>query len=439
MQKVFIETYGCQMNVSDSEVVVAVLKDHGYEHTTDMQQADLILINTCSIRENAEQRVRGRLGVFRLLKKTRPGLLVGVIGCMAERLKVKLLEEEKVVDLVIGPDNYRDIYKLVQHAGTGQKAINVLLSRDETYADISPVRLDPHKIAAFVSIMRGCNNMCAYCVVPYTRGGERSRDAHTILDEVRELIVQQYKEVTLLGQNVDSYCWAGKTISFSQLLGMVASLDTHLRIRFSTSHPKDMSDEVLHTMASYPNICRSIHLPAQSGSSRILEMMKRGYTREWYVERIRAIRSILPDCAISTDIITGFCSETEEEHQQTLSLLKEVTYDLAYTFKYSERPNTYAQRKYTDDVPEKVKTRRLQEIIDLQRFISAESKKMDIGKSVEVLIEGTSKKSNDFFLGRTSQNKSVVFPKTHHLPGQLVDVMIDSCTSGTLIGTIMEQ
>ena len=430
------------MNVSDSEVAVSILKDHGFEYTDDMHEADLILINTCSIRDNAEQRVKSRLNIFRLMKKQKPGLLIGVIGCMAERLKEQLLEEEKSVDLVIGPDSYRDIYKLVELAGTGQKAINVLLSREETYADISPVRLDTNKISAFVSIMRGCNNMCAYCVVPYTRGGERSRDAFTIIREIKNLISIGYKEVTLLGQNVDSYCWADSgscsIINFSHLLAMVAEIDPKLRVRFSTSHPKDMSDEVLYTMAKYPNICRYIHLPAQSGSSRVLEMMKRGYTREWYLERINAIKNILPDAAITTDLIAGFCSETEEDHQQTLSLMQEVKYDLSYTYKYSERPKTYAQRKYQDDISEEIKARRLQEIIDLQRDLSTISKNMDIGKTLEVLIEGTSKKSEAYFVGRTSQNKYVVFPKLDHLIGQMVQVNIISCTSGTLKGEIVK-
>jgi len=439
--KVFMETYGCQMNVSDSEVVVSILKQNGYLYTEKMEEADLILINTCSIRENAEQRVRGRLDVFRLMKKKKPSLLIGVIGCMAERLKEKLLEEEKMVDLVVGPDGYRDLHKLVQHAGTGQKAINVLLSREETYADISPVRLDENKISAFVSIMRGCNNMCAYCVVPYTRGGERSRDAQTILREVRELIDMGYKEVTLLGQNVDSYHWTdsstGDEISFPRLLALVAQTDPQLRVRFSTSHPKDMNDEVLHTMAKYPNICKCIHLPAQSGSTRILELMKRGYTREWYLSRIAAIQRIIPECTITTDIIAGFCSETEDDHQQTLGLMREVKYDFAFMFKYSERPKTYAQRKYPDDVPENVKSRRLQEIIDLMKELSAESKKLDVGKVLEVLAEGTSKKSKNQLFGRTSQNKIVVFPRENYQPGQYVNVLIDDCTSSTLKGKVI--
>jgi len=440
-RKVYMETYGCQMNVNDSEVVMSILNQNGFEYTTTMKKADLILVNTCSIRENAEQRVRGRLDVFRLLKKEKPGLIVGVIGCMAERLKEKLLEEERMVDVVVGPDAYRDLPKLVKQAGTGQKAINVLLSREETYADISPVRLDENKISSFVSIMRGCNNMCAYCVVPYTRGGERSRDVHTVLSEVKELIALGYREVTLLGQNVDSYHWINSkkdnSVTFAQLLSLVAQLDPLLRVRFSTSHPKDMSDEVLFTMLKHPNICKSIHLPAQSGSTRILEMMKRGYTREWYLERIETIKRVIPDCAISTDIIAGFCSETEEDHQYTLSLLQIAKYDFAFMFKYSERPNTFAQRKYADDVPEKVKSKRLQQIIDFQRILSTESKKEDIGKVYEVLIEGTSKKSKDQLFGRTSQNKIIVFPKENFSIGQYVNIEVEDCTSATLIGKVV--
>ena len=352
-----------------------------------------------------------------------------------------MLEEQKMVDIVVGPDAYRDLPKLVQQAGTGQKAINVLLSREETYADISPVRMDENRISAFVSIMRGCNNMCAYCVVPYTRGGERSRDVHTILREVQELIDMGYREVTLLGQNVDSYSWTdtftNESIIFARLLALVAQLSPVLRVRFSTSHPKDMSDEVLHTMVAYPNICKSIHLPAQSGSTRILELMKRGYTREWYLERINAIKRIIPEIAISTDIIAGFCGETEEDHQQTLSLLQDVVYDFAFMFNYSERPNTYAQRKYNDDVPEQVKSRRLQEIIDLQKRLSAESKIEDIGKTYEVLIEGISKKSKNQFVGRTSQNKVVVFPKENFSIGQYVNIVIEDCTSATLKGKVI--
>jgi tRNA-2-methylthio-N6-dimethylallyladenosine synthase len=439
----FIETYGCQMNVSDSEVVSAILIQNGYQLTQNITDADLILVNTCSIRENAEQRVRGRLDVFKQIKKKKPGLLVGVIGCMAERLKEQLIEEQQVVDLVVGPDAYRDIYNLVQLAGTGQKAINVLLSREETYADISPVRTDANHISAFVAIMRGCNNMCAYCVVPYTRGRERSRKPGTILREVNELIDKGYKEVTLIGQNVDSYHWKdetnGQEVHFHHLLEMVALLNPKLRVRFSTSHPKDMSDEVLLTMANYSNICKSIHLPAQSGSSRVLELMKRRYTREWYLDRIAAIRRIIPDCAISTDIIAGFCDETEDDHQQTLSLMREVNYDFAFMFKYSERPGTYAAKHLSDNVPEKIKTRRLNEIIALQNELSAQNKQSDVGQVVEVLAEGTSKKSKHELFGRSSQNKVVVFPALDIKPGDYVKVRITGCTSATLIGELFHE
>jgi tRNA-2-methylthio-N6-dimethylallyladenosine synthase len=438
VKKVFMETYGCQMNVSDSEVVLAILEQNGYEYTSEIEHADLILVNTCSIRENAEQRIRGRLDVFRLRKKAKPSLLIGVIGCMAERLKEKLLEEEKMVDIVVGPDAYRDLPKLIQHAGTGQKAVNVLLSREETYSDISPIRYDSNGISAFVSIMRGCNNVCAYCVVPYTRGSERSRDGHTIIHEIEDLVKMGYREVTLIGQNVDSYHWTDPSVNeatnFAHLLALTARIDPMLRVRFSTSHPKDMTDEVLQTMAQYPNICKSIHLPAQSGSTRILELMKRGYTREWYLNRIEAIHRIIPDCAVTTDIIAGFCSETEEDHQQTLSLLEAVNYDFAFMFKYSERPKTYAQRKYKDDVPEETKSRRLQEIINLQHKLSAESKKQDIGKIVDVLVEGVSKKSSTQLFGRNSQNKVVVFPCEDFLKGEYVKVKIENCTSATLKG-----
>ncbi len=437
-RKVFMETYGCQMNVNDSEVVLSILNNKGYQYTSTMEDADIILINTCAIRDNAEKRVRGRLDIFRLLKKKKPALLVGLIGCMAERLKEQLLEQEKMIDLVVGPDNYRDLPDLIKQAGTGQKAVNVLLSREETYADISPVRMDENKISAFVSIMRGCNNMCSYCVVPYTRGGERSRNPDTILQEINELSEIGYKEVTLLGQNVDSYSWedsgTGKVTKLYDLLNMVAMNFPTIRVLFSTSHPKDMTDELLYTMARHNNICKTIHLPAQSGSNRILEMMKRGYTREWYLDRVASIQRIIPGCAITTDIIAGFCSETEDDHKDTLNLLSEVKYDLAFTFKYSERPKTYAQRKYSDDVPEAVKSRRLQEIIDLQRNISYLAKQEEIGKTFEVLIDGTSKKSKDHLMGRTSKNQLVVFPKGNYTLGQLVNVRIERCTSATLIG-----
>ncbi|MDR3094208.1 MAG: tRNA (N6-isopentenyl adenosine(37)-C2)-methylthiotransferase MiaB [Bacteroidales bacterium] len=434
--KLYIETYGCQMNVNDSEVVVAILAREGFSVTQDMQQADLILINTCSVRENAEQRIRGRLDVFRIEKKQRPGLLVGVIGCMAERLKEQLLEEEKAVDLVAGPDAYRDLPQLVRNAGTGQKAVNVLLSREETYADISPVRMDKNGVSSFVSIMRGCNNRCAYCIVPYTRGVERSRSHETILQEVTALVEAGYKEVTLLGQNVDSYRRdsADETISFARLLEDVAAVSPALRVRFATSHPKDMTDEVLHVMATCHNICKSIHLPAQSGSTRILELMRRRYTREWYLSRIEAIRRILPSCAISTDLIAGFCTETEDDHRESLSLMQQALFDYAFMFKYSVRPNTPAARKMKDDVPEEVKSRRLQEIIDLQGLLSAQSKQRFIGHTVEVLAENISKKSPDQLSGRSSQNMVVVFPKKHYAPGDYVQVHIIECTPATLLG-----
>lgn len=438
-KKVYIETYGCQMNVSDSEVVMAILKENGFNHTSAHEDADLILINTCSIRENAEQRVRARLKFFRSKKKKKSDLLIGVLGCMAERLKEKLLEDEKMVDLVVGPDAYRDLPTLVREAGSGQKAINVLLSREETYADISPVRYDSNGISAFVSIMRGCNNMCSYCVVPYTRGAERSRNPQTILREVQELIDNGFKEITLLGQNVDSYLWKqdDQNTTFSQLLEMVAQLNPLLRVRFSTSHPKDLTNEVLHTITKYPNICKSIHLPAQSGSSRVLELMKRGYTREWYLSRIDAVKRIIPDCSITTDIIAGFCGETEEDHQQTLSLIREVGYDFAFMFKYSERPKTYAQRKYTDDVPEDVKSRRLQEIIDVQHEVSEKTKLNYLGKEYEVLVEGVSKKSKHELFGRTTHNQVVVFPSDTHKVGDYVRVVVEKCTSATLIGKMV--
>lgn len=437
-QKLYIETYGCQMNVADSEVVASVMKDSGYVITEDINEADVILVNTCSIRENAEQRVWGRLDVFKQIKKKKPELTVGVIGCMAERLKEKLIEEKKIVDLVVGPDAYRSLPELLETVESGQKAINVLLSKEETYADISPVRLDKNGISAFISIMRGCNNMCSYCIVPYVRGGERSRNPQSIIAEAEDLFQKGYKEITLLGQNVDSYNWESEnkeeTIRFAQLLEMVAKIDPSLRIRFSTSHPKDMSDEVLYTMAMYDNICNHVHLPAQSGSTEVLERMKRGYTREWYIDRIDAIKKILPDCAISTDIMTGFSGETEDNHKDTLSLMSYVNYDYAFMFKYSERPKTYAARHLKDDVPEEIKTRRLTEIIDLQGILSEKSKKEDLGKTFEVLVEGVSKKSNDQLFGRNSQNKVVVFPKQDFKIGDYVFVEVSDCTPATLIG-----
>lgn len=438
--KLYIETYGCQMNVADSEIVVSILKEKGYVVTEDINAADTILVNTCSIRENAEQRVWGRLDVFKQIKKKKPELIVGVIGCMAERLKEKLLEDEKIIDVVVGPDAYRDLPNLLETTASGHKAINVLLSKEETYGDISPIRLDKNKISAFVSIMRGCNNMCSYCIVPYVRGAERSRDPKSIVKEVGDLHTKGYKEVTLLGQNVDSYNWnpdkEGKSVRFNQLLEMVAKVSPELRIRFATSHPKDMSDDVLYTMAMYNNICNHIHLPAQSGSTNILDKMKRKYTREWYMDRIMAIKKILPNCAVSTDIMTGFPGETEEDHKETLSLMEWVNYDIAYMFKYSERPNTYASRHLKDDIPESVKSERLTEIIDLQNKLSKKSKKADLGKTFEVLVEGVSKKSKEHLFGRTSQNKVVVFPKNNYKIGDYLFVEIIDCTSATLIGEI---
>jgi len=435
--KVYIETYGCQMNINDSEVVASILRANDYGITTEIDDADVILVNTCSIRENAETRVWGRLDLFRQKKKKKPSLLVGVLGCMAERLKDKLLEDERLVDIVVGPDAYRELPVLLRAAEGGQRGINVLLSREETYSDISPVRLDKNGVSAFVSIMRGCNNMCSYCVVPYVRGAERSRNPATIAREVKELIDSGYKEVTLLGQNVDSYSWVNENderFSFSDLLEMVAKLDTRIRVRFSTSHPKDLSDEVLYTMAMYENICSHVHLPVQSGSTRILELMNRGYSRDYYMSRVDAIRRILPDASISTDIISGFCTETEVDHDQTLSLMKGV----GFMFKYSERPNTKAARKLTDDVDEEVKTRRLTEIIELQGKLSEESKRRDIGRQFEVLIEGVSKKSTSHFYGRTSQNKVVVFPKEDTNIGDYVYVEIKDSTPATLLGVIVK-
>jgi len=426
------------MNVADSEVVVSILAGQGYEHTDDISEAGLILINTCSIRENAEQRIRGRLKAISHFRKKDNGIVIGLIGCMAERLKEKVLEQEHIVDMVIGPDAYRSLPSLITEAESGHKAVNVLLSREETYAGISPVRMDKNGVTSFVSIMRGCNNMCSYCVVPYVRGAERSRDPESVLGEVKDLWAKGYREVTLLGQNVDSYRWEQEdnTTGFPDLLERVAMIDPRLRVRFSTSHPKDLSDELLKTILKHANICRHIHLPVQSGSSRILKLMNREYSREWYMDRINAIRSIIPGCAVSTDIIAGFCSETEDDHKETLSLIEWAGFDFAYMFKYSERPGTKAARKYKDDIPEEVKTRRLNEIISLQGKISARSKKMDVGRVFEVLIEGFSKRSEDHLSGRTSHNKVVVFPGKDHKKGEYVDVFIEKSTSATLIGNI---
>ncbi|MDA3821186.1 MAG: tRNA (N6-isopentenyl adenosine(37)-C2)-methylthiotransferase MiaB [Bacteroidales bacterium] len=439
-KKLYIETYGCQMNVVDSEVVVAILQKQEYELTEKMEEANLILVNTCSIRDNAEQKVNNRIKEFGRQKKINKDLVVGVIGCMAERLKDKLLEEERSVDLVVGPDAYRELPALLQEVESGQKGINTLLSLEETYADLSPVRLDKNHVSSFVSIMRGCNNFCAYCVVPYTRGRERSRDPETIEREVRELFEKGYKEVTLLGQNVNSYEWAmGSDVRFEGLLERIAQISPKLRVRFATSHPKDMSDELLQTISKYPNLCKSIHLPVQSGSSSVLKRMKRGYTREMYENRIKAIRKILPGTTISTDIITGFCGESEDEHKETMSLMKWADYDFAYMFKYSERPDTFAAKNYKDDVPEEIKTKRLSEIIALQGKLSLASKQKDIGKTFEVLVEGTSKKSKEQLFGRTSQNKVVVFPSGGHKPGDYVQVKVNKCTSATLLGDKVKE
>lgn len=438
----YIESYGCQMNFSDSEIVASILGESGYRPIRQMELSDLILINTCSIREKAEETVRKRLRVFDQVKQQKPGTLVGVLGCMAERLKKKLLEEEKLVDLVVGPDAYRDLPGLLQTAETGEKGINVILSREETYADISPLRLDSNGITAFISIMRGCDNMCSFCVVPFTRGRERSRNAFSIVAEAADLYERGYREVTLLGQNVDSYKWSnpesGATVHFAELLAMVARVHPDLRVRFSTSHPKDITDEVLHTMAAYENICNYIHLPVQSGNSRILELMNRTYDREWYLERIQSIYRILPDCAVSSDIIAGFCSETEAEHQDTLSMIPLANYSMSYMFFYSERPGTLAARKYPDDIPLDVKKRRLQEIIQVQNKVSLQHNQADIGKTFKVLIEGDSRKSDQDFKGRNSQNKMIVFPKAgNYKPGDYVWVKVNDVTSATLMGTLI--
>ncbi len=440
-KKYYIESYGCQMNFSDSEIVASILRKDGFALTKQFEEADLILLNTCSIREKAEQTIRKRLKSFRQVKKDKSETKIGILGCMAERLKKQLLEEEKLVDIVCGPDAYRDLPNLFYESETGQKAVNVLLSREETYADISPVRLDKGGVSAFVSIMRGCDNMCSFCVVPFTRGRERSRNANSIVAESEDLFNRGYREVTLLGQNVDSYKWKNEDesekVNFAQLLEKVALIHPDLRVRFSTSHPKDMTNEVLETMAKYDNICNYIHLPLQSGNTRILDKMNRTYTREWYMERIDAIRQIIPDCAISSDIITGFCSETEEEHQDTLSMMEYVRYDLNYMFFYSERPGTLAQRKFEDDIPLETKKRRLQEVINLQNKHALERNEACIGKTYKVLIERTSKKSEDDLCGRTDGNKMVIFAKGNLQPKMYVDVLIKECTSATLKGEVV--
>lgn len=438
-KKIYIETYGCQMNVVDSEVIFSIMRKEGYERTATMEDADIILANTCSVRDNAEQRIWGRLEVFRKQKESRPGVIVGIVGCMAERLKDNLTKTGKV-DLVAGPDTYRTIPDMIKEISPGNPAINVLLSREETYADILPVRTDKNGVSAFISIMRGCNNVCSYCVVPYTRGAERSRDPETIIAEARDIFSKGYKEVTLLGQNVDSYLWkdGDRVVDFPALLDAVAKIDPSLRVRFATNHPKDISDSLIETMAAHENICDHIHLPVQSGSDRMLEKMRRRYTREWYMERVRKIREILPGCGITTDVIAGFCSETEEDHQATLSLFKEAAFDYAYMFCYSERPGTIAARNYPDDVPQEVKTRRLNEIIELQNQLSLQSNRGDVGKTFEVLVEGPSKRNPEELCGRTGSDKMCVFPGRGHKAGDYVLVKIGDCTSATLLGTIVE-
>jgi len=450
-RKVYIESYGCQMNFSDSEIVASILAKEGFGTTKQLDEADVVFVNTCSIREKAEQTVRNRLKSFQHAKNKKPEMIVGVLGCMAERLKSKFLEEEKLVDIVVGPDAYRDLPNLVTQVDEGKKAVNVILSKEETYADISPVRLLSNGVTAFISITRGCDNMCTFCVVPFTRGRERSRDPESIIAEAQDLFEKGYREVTLLGQNVDSYLWYGKeglkknfetlsdeekakSVSFSQLMEKVALINPKLRVRFSTSHPKDITDEFLHTMAKYDNICKYIHLPVQSGNSRVLEVMNRGYSREWYMNRIDKIKEIMPNCAMSSDIIAGFCTETEEEHKETLSMMEYVKYDFAYMFKYSERPNTLAERKFEDDVTEEEKSKRLSEIIALQNKHSKERNNDYVGQTFEVLVEKTSKRSDQDLAGRTSQNTTVVFPKGNHNVGDYVTVKIIDCTGGTLIG-----
>jgi tRNA-2-methylthio-N6-dimethylallyladenosine synthase len=444
-KKFYIESYGCAMNFADSEIVASILTNEGFGATKQFEEADLVLVNTCSIREKAEATVRKRLTEFKKAKRAKPGMLVGIIGCMAERLKGKLLEEEKLVDLVIGPDAYRTLPELIKDAGSGQKGVNVLLSRDETYSDIAPVRLNSNGVTSFVSIMRGCNNMCSFCVVPFTRGRERSRDAFSIINECSELFTSGYREVTLLGQNVDSYYWVDEQkdiiVTFAKLLEKVAEISPLLRVRFSTSHPKDITDEVLFTMARHENICKSIHLPVQSGSTRLLQLMNRTYSREWYISRVDRIREIIPDCGITSDIIAGFCTETEEDHLDTLSILQYCKYNLSYMYFYSERPGTLAARRFADDVPLPVKKRRLDEIVKLQNSISQERNREDVGKTFKVLIEGNSKKSEGDWAGRSSQNKVVVFAKGdfNAAKGDYVNVKVISATGATLIGEITKE
>ncbi|MCU0420593.1 MAG: tRNA (N6-isopentenyl adenosine(37)-C2)-methylthiotransferase MiaB [Cyclobacteriaceae bacterium] len=448
-RKLYIESYGCQMNFADSEIVASILQKEGFDTTSNIAEADLVFLNTCSIRDKAEQTVRHRLTQINGLKKKKPELMVGVLGCMAERLKTKLLEEEKMVDLVAGPDAYRDLPGLINQADEGEKAVNTFLSREETYADVAPVRLNSNGVTAFISIMRGCDNMCTFCVVPFTRGRERSRDPQSIVREAQELFDQGYREVTLLGQNVDSYKWSAEennkawlekkgitsVVTFAHLLEMVAQVSPWLRVRFSTSHPKDITDDVLYTMARYENICKYIHLPVQSGNSRLLELMNRGYTREWYLGKVEKIREVLgDDCGLSSDMITGFCTETEDEHQDTLTLMDAVVFDFSYMFYYSERPGTLAAKKWADDVPEETKKRRLSEIIKKQNEHSRLRNQRDVGRVHRVLIEGESKRSADYWQGRNSANKVVVFPKESFRKGDYVNVRVDDCTGATLIG-----
>jgi len=474
-KKMYLESYGCQMNFSDSEIVASIMADEGYQPTTALEEADVVFINTCSIRDNAEQKVRGRLKEFRAVKRKNKDLTIGVLGCMAERLKAKLLEEEQLVDLVVGPDAYKDLPNLLRQVESGQSAVNVLLSREETYADITPVRLGGGGVLAFVTIMRGCDNMCSFCVVPFTRGRERSRDPQTIVDECRDLFARGYREVTLLGQNVDSYCWNSATalssappatalstaspanssfllentaaassvnvsnesseVRFAELLRRVASINPLLRVRFSTSHPKDITDEVLHTMAAHPNIAKCIHLPVQSGNSEVLRRMNRTYDRNWYIDRLNAIRRIVPGCSVTSDVIAGFCGETEEQHSDTLSMMRLARYSMSFMFAYSERPGTLAARKYPDDIPSDVKNKRLQQIIALQSELSLADNQADVGQVFDVLVEGPSRKSKEQMCGRNSQNKMCVFDGLGALPGDYVQVRIDSCTQATLIGT----
>lgn len=440
-KKVYIETYGCQMNQSDSEIVGAIVEENGLEVIEDINQADIIFVNTCSIRDNAEQRVKNRLGEFEAIKKKKPELRIGVLGCMAERMKEELFKENKSVDIIVGPDSYRDIPKLLNLAESGQKAANVILSEEETYSEITPVRLSSNGVSAFISIMRGCENFCSYCVVPYTRGKERSRDYNSIIKEAEDLFSKGYKEITLLGQNVNSYLWENENekINFAKLIEMVAKVSPLLRIRFSTSHPKDISEELIDVIARNNNICKSLHLPVQSGSSRMLKKMNRKYTREDYIGKIDMIKSKIPDISLSTDIIAGFCSETIEDHNDTLSIMEYANYDYAFMFNYSQRPNTLAEKKYEDDVPSEEKTKRLNEIIDLQRKLSLASNKRDIGKEFEILVEGVSKRSKEKLFGRTSQNKVVIFDNKGVSIGNYVNVKIEDCTSATLIGQLTDK